>query len=195
MWHFALGIGLIFFRGSSEVLAAASCSASADVMLRCGLLVLFSAQLQFLTDWKGWNNKSHVPGLCKELSVEFGVLWERGDPPSLHWNSLHSIQCVTAPSSWQLNIFKSSSICLFWRSWEHFLLGPWGWEFYLMCWCIVLYSEPRNAPVCSSSEGVLSVISLVVCQVMNPSSEHMGRHRNSMLKSNNSFFLSLKKKK
>lgn len=89
---------------------------------------------------------------------------------------------------------SSSSICLFWRSWEHFLLGPWGWEFYLMCWCIVLYSEPRNAPVCSSSEGVLSVISLVVCQVMNPSSEHMGRHRNSMLKSNNRFFLLLKKK-
>lgn len=50
--------------------------------------MLFSPEAQFVTDWKGWDNQFHVPGLCKELSVVFGVLW---DPPSLHCSILYSI--------------------------------------------------------------------------------------------------------
>lgn len=48
---------------------------------------------------------------------------------------------------------------------------------------LLFVAQVKEGSVCDTP-----LISLVVCQAMNPSSEHMARHRISTLKNNNSFF-------
>lgn len=152
-----------------------------------GIILTWTAVYYWL---KGWVNEFHVPGSCKGLRVIFGVLWERGDPPSLHCNVLYSIQSITAPSSWLLHIFNSCFIC-FKDPGSTFYLAP---EVVSFIWCagahfytqspesLLFVAQGKDCSVCDT------LISLVVCQVMNPSSEHMARQRIPTLKSNNSHF-------